>query len=1025
MNTTAPQADRREFIDVVILVPLEEELLAVMEVFPSQENRSTPTSYRHLVDCGIADAKCLVVQQMQMGKMASNSAAIEITSNYDVGLLVCLGIAGSLSADMNLTDVCYSGGIMDVYDNSKTGDAPDGGITLKFSPVHFETPLDLTAAFNFIRTQPELRAAYEDWQRTRTEVARRLAPDPIIGRQSKPFTITAPKTMCGIIVCGSVSKSRTYNEALIEIDRKVLAIETESGGMFAAAKIASVPAITIRGISDYADSNKSALENETAGTVRTLAAGNAATFLKLQFQNPFVLSAIKRNKHQTTLALPQMETTVHDQASSPPDILNAIGVEVDQRLRELCPEYRLQSTGYKLPIPRAQRRDGSRTLNKKDRSPAVEIRTIIERQKFVMLDVPRTYPDQALPWMIAHDLLTTEIGGRQVIPLVVDGDRLSPPRSGMIRLSGYDIEKVSSWPGVIPVIIVDNCPLSSKTRMRFLLEEVERYTEAHFLFIARGNGALIHSSDVAIQFQVELFDICDISFTEIAHFVERNFQLSGAEAEVIAYRLQETFKRYELSAHPSYLATISNSTLAALINANRRSELIQLAVDGSLSFVVADDTSDVSLSRTTRSRFLQKFVRAIRVDGRSFTEAEIIQFTTEFAEDYDFDISNVAFINAFVERGILHFENGRAVVSLPYIESYLLARELLSDSVSAMRYFNFASSEFDYPTFDIYAELGPAEAVVKMVEERLDASILSLPLIAGREHSLMSIDTMPGAGSAGARFAQLHTQMQTAIDEVIAGKPASERKQQILDIRNEVRSTAAKESRNKAHTTEEQDANLQMLINCIRIWNAGLILINSAAEHLRAKTKQEMATRIIALSSRILDSWNKINSKVDFESVRQTLTSEEYLAQFCEKYSLDNQDHVKTTMRNLMGNILDLIKESFVTVPLLTVLGATCRAHQRVLGRSLTQVHPTETVEKLIRSVWLLETDPASGEEEACASVSALPRTPVLRTAICNHLVTSAYWNHSSAKDRKHIVAVADTAIRPFSEHVDMKSLQP
>jgi nucleoside phosphorylase len=80
-----------------------------------------------------------------------------------------------------------------------------------------------------------------------------------------PETIGPPKVREGTIACGNVSASPDYNEAVRATDRKVLAIETESGGLFFAARQHNVPAFTVRGISDYAgiDKNVSSERLET------------------------------------------------------------------------------------------------------------------------------------------------------------------------------------------------------------------------------------------------------------------------------------------------------------------------------------------------------------------------------------------------------------------------------------------------------------------------------------------------------------------------------------------------------------------------------------------------------------------------------------------------------------------------------------------------------------------------------------------------------------------------------------------
>src|SRR3546814_3269294 len=110
------------------------------------------------------------------------------------------------------------------------------------------------------------------------------------------LALAPPSTLGGTLVCGAVSKSDKYNAKLKALDRKVLAIETESGGVFRRAQQAKCPAITIRGISDHADQNKSKLEDSTGQKVRSIAASNAATFLRLQLDNPHFHKVINKHK---------------------------------------------------------------------------------------------------------------------------------------------------------------------------------------------------------------------------------------------------------------------------------------------------------------------------------------------------------------------------------------------------------------------------------------------------------------------------------------------------------------------------------------------------------------------------------------------------------------------------------------------------------------------------------------------------------------------------------------------------------
>jgi nucleoside phosphorylase len=542
-----------------------------------------------------------------MGKSHAGRAVSDALQEYDAGLMVCLGIAGSLSDDLRLGDVCYSGAIIDVYDNARAADSEGGELDLSFSPTYFNTPREVTAALNFIRTFPELKEAYTDWQRERAHAARSLISDPLPGRNKRPETFSEPVTKSGTIVCASVSKSEKYNTKLRAVDRKVLAIETESGGVFEEAARRGVPALTVRGISDHADAGKGALESTTGGLVRRVAASNAASFLRLQTGNPHFQSVLNRRRGNLQIGLP-----LGGPQPKPPRDLAAvvadIGSSVDEKLRDLSPEFRLQEKGYRLPIPRMRQVHFTSGMGQTFKADPLEIREALEGRDVILLTLPRNYPDYSLPWVLANDLLTAEVSGQQVIPVIIDGQAVRPPRADLVAAAEYPFDEAAGRPGVRIVFLVDEIPLASKTRTAFLEGEVRKNPDAKFVFITRNETHIVAESDFTRAVAADVFQLSGVSFLEIAHFVQKNFGMTGSEAEVIALRLRDTFRSFDLSAHPTYFAGISREIVSALLQANRRAELIQLAVDGFLTFVVAGDTANVTLSRTTRARFLRRLV---------------------------------------------------------------------------------------------------------------------------------------------------------------------------------------------------------------------------------------------------------------------------------------------------------------------------------------------------------------------------------------------------------------------------------
>ncbi|MCI0617743.1 hypothetical protein L0244_32625, partial [bacterium] len=349
-----------------------------------------------------------------------------------------------------------------------------------------------------------------------------------------------------------------------------------------------------------------------------------------------------------------------------------------------------------------------------------------------------------MAWILAADLIAAEIDGRQVVPVVIDGDAIKPPAFSMEKVAPVPLEPLATLKENVIVFIVENVPFSSKTRMKALLDQIELFTSCKFIIVTKASDNIIQESDFEIRTASERYILCDIPFVEIAHFVQKNFSMSASEAEVVALRLHDTFSRFDLSAHPTYFACIPRETLTALLQANRRSELIQLAVAGFLSFVVAEDRADIALRRTTRERFLRRLVVQIRQEKKVFDQPALVEFTQEYSKKYDFSINPMEFINTFVEQGIIHFDGTIAKISLPFVETYLLAVDLSENLKNAEAYFALDDEDFDFSTFDIYAEIQPSQALVEKLLKRLSDDVLLIRSDEnGSTHVLLSNEISP------------------------------------------------------------------------------------------------------------------------------------------------------------------------------------------------------------------------------------------------------------------------------------------
>ena len=553
----------RPYFDLVVVIPLEEEVEEFTAIFGLLEDHSTESTFRFTVDGGHPDISILMIQQDGMGKTHARQAASAALNDFDAGVAICLGIGGCLTDDLCLGDVCYSNNVFDVLDNAKVSDVGDKGLNMDFSPTHFVTDRKLTAALGFMRQKKDLKPRYQQWQAEREAFAKSLSIGIVTGRNGRQETLGAPRTKDGSIACASVTKSDEYNDRLKRIDRKVLAVETESAGVYEAAKANEVPAITIRGISDHADDSKNKLESGTSGAIRKVAAANAASFLQLQLGNPEFRNFLNGRRRTVQGGSVELQTGLASSTRPLLEVVADAATAIDDKLRELCPEFKLQPKGYRLPVPRVRHIQLNNAIGEASRGSPITLAEAFETRTALLLRLPRTYPDYSLPWVIANDMLATEIDGKQAMPVVIDGALMRAPRAGFSALAMHSVADIDPSDAVQVIYIVDNVPSGSKSRLSFLESEIACEPDAKFLFISRDDAQMVELTEFANQQRADTFEICSISFLEIAHFVQKNFSMSGSEAEVVALRLRDTFEQFDLSAHPTYFAGIPKEVLSA------------------------------------------------------------------------------------------------------------------------------------------------------------------------------------------------------------------------------------------------------------------------------------------------------------------------------------------------------------------------------------------------------------------------------------------------------------------------------
>jgi nucleoside phosphorylase len=274
-------------VDYLIVIPLDEEFSYVSDVIRKtiskhkfQVKTIGPEVYATgLVSTDADDASVVILSVGRMTEAPVQSAVEAAVRTWRPSTVILIGIAGSLEPNkVNLGDVIVPRKVFG-YTEAKVQSV--GGIE-KIEYRHTGHVLDcyLSADARAVKFKHDAL-----WRAACRKAG--LADVSLNPRLLEPPGINGPRLhidnndciASGNIVVASKSFAKHVRDVLGET---VKAVEMEAKGMCEAlAKVRPAPpALVIRGISDYADEDKSALEKDFKDGWRRYAAQNAARFMR-------------------------------------------------------------------------------------------------------------------------------------------------------------------------------------------------------------------------------------------------------------------------------------------------------------------------------------------------------------------------------------------------------------------------------------------------------------------------------------------------------------------------------------------------------------------------------------------------------------------------------------------------------------------------------------------------------------------------------------------------------------------------
>ena len=998
--------------DILLVVPLEEEMSEVLRTFEIEENLSTARQVRYALK-SFAEISLLAVLQEDMGYSAAAKACEDAYETYRFNLVISLGIAGGLSKDLALGDVAYTGTLFDVYNNAKVSDSKTGGIAFESAPQSFETDREISAAFSFIRVMPELNQAYFDWSEFQGLLALERCPTLLTGRDGADEALRDPIAREGAIACGLVTNSEGYNTALRSIHRNMLAVETESGAVFRFCNRHNLKALAIRGVSDYANRSKGELEAKSRGAVRAVAAGNACSFLRLQFDNPYFVKAVAE------LRTPSEDSAEVLEATLPPNplpaLLESLSTDIDEKLRELSPEYRSKPLGYRVPTPRV--RQPNHASAQFELPNETEIWEALGSSRSLLIRVPRNFPDRSLAWVIANDLLSREVDGLRLLPLTIAGNSLSPPKSGISKASGVRL-KDGAPPGSRYVVIIDNLPVMAASRLKFISDEIIKHPDVWFVVLADEERNPITYAEFATLSQSTKLEISEISFSEITNFLQRHYDMPGTTAEVVAFRLQSVFSDYNMQAHPTFFAGIPAEALVTILDTNARSELIQLAVLGYLSLVVAADIDKVRVNRTTRLAFLRKLVRELNVEKRVFTQSDLVRFADAFSKQFALGFQPIQFVSGFFLGGVLRMEGDYVQFSLPFFEAYVLALELAEDQPTAIAYFDIWSEDFDVAAFDIYSEISANAEIVKNVDEAMAAGVAELK--ADRPNAIFSSELKAPLLSNKKSVTALEGGLKKTENVVRERKSDLEAKQRYLDVFAHITRSIRMGIEKKLDDGDDIDASgaasTERLLRFMQVWQIAVTLLGSGAERIPASQKASLARNVLAVADCLVDHWMRLPRLSEAERLRGEFISEERLSEMRASVEFGGSDE---EFRKSVEIVFDLSVSSLMGMPLSYCLGQLAdRARNSALAMTLTGLKGETTLAEMFRAIWLYDIDPSRAKGALDKAIAKAPRAPFFRETLLSYLLFRVYWDIPDEKSRLALIDTGNRLLKPLNRQL-------
>ncbi len=269
--------DATEAVDIGIVIALKEEFRVFRQLLgaESMTPQRDPDLGDYVYTVELHGYRCVVAHMGEMGGEAAVLRTDRLVDRWRPRLLVNLGIAGGIHADLCVGDAVVASQIDSYMEAARAEAADDDGSGFRLVPggavFHGDFQIvELLRQFEFAHAR-----AFDRWRGQCATNLKETLEEPILKDLLASGAVRPSPDLhdCHLASGPAVSAAEAFARWVRGRDRNLKAIEMESGGVARAGsqRANPVPVLALRGISDSASHDKAAQDRIGKGALRRYA----------------------------------------------------------------------------------------------------------------------------------------------------------------------------------------------------------------------------------------------------------------------------------------------------------------------------------------------------------------------------------------------------------------------------------------------------------------------------------------------------------------------------------------------------------------------------------------------------------------------------------------------------------------------------------------------------------------------------------------------------------------------------------